>query len=429
MNIWNALLPVLLLASSLLFPAAQAANIPLSQDPGRVLYQVYIESFKDAQADGKGDLHGLIAKLDYLKALGISGLLVMPVFESDDGMGYIPRDFYAVRSDYAGPGTPEERELILSNFIEQAHARDIKVYLDAPINHISTQSTWFRNSASKTQGFEHHFLWADHPLEGWRVPWEPSSVPSDVWHYNAERKAYFYALFGWGMPEFNHRNAAVVSLFDDFFEHYANLGVDGFRIDAAKHLIEGDTNTVPFVAENIPLLKHYLETVRQRFPHVSFLLEVWSGYDEIEAFPQTSGDVKFDFPYMGSLRDSLKYNHPYGVRNVLQHFMLSQNTFSPGQRIVFAGNHDIPRLRTFCQDDAPKAQLGLALTLTLPYVPLIYYGDEIFMAGDYIRYPKNPEKNRNDVCMPMLWTPEPNAGFTSTSVQLGNGWNKRIQED
>ncbi|HAR43177.1 MAG TPA: hypothetical protein DCS07_11215 [Bdellovibrionales bacterium] len=429
MNIWNALIPVISLASILVSLPAVAAKIPLSQDPSRVLYQIYIESFKDSQADGKGDLAGLVSKLDYLKNLGISGLLVMPVFESDDGMGYIPKDFYAVRSDYAGKGSPEERERVLARFIDEAHARGMQVYLDAPINHISLQSTWFKNSAGKVPGFENHFLWADHPLEGWRIPWEPSSTPKDVWHLNRERNAYFYALFGWGMPEFNHRNPAVVSLFDDFFEHYAALGVDGFRIDAAKHLIEGDTNTVSFVHDNIPLLKHYLEAVRTRFPQISFLLEVWSGYDEIEAFPLTSGDVEFDFPYMGSLRDSLKFNHPYGVRNTLQHFMRAQNTYLPGNRIVFAGNHDVPRLRTLSGNDAQKSELGLALTLTLPYVPMIYYGDEIFMEGDYIRYPKTPDKNLNEVCMPMLWTPELNAGFTSPTTQLGAEWNKRIEPD
>jgi glycosidase len=402
---------------------------PLSDEPNRVLYQVYPESFQDAVLnDGSGDFAGLESRLDYLRDLGITGLLLMPSFNDSGGMGYMVNDFRELRYSYTGVQDPAARETVFKHLLDAAHARGIKVMLDIPINHISNASTWFRDSQAGTRGYENYFLWDDEPRKGWRLPWDEKSGPSSVWHRSTKRKQYYYGLFGTGMPDLNHREPAVQAEILAIFSKYAELGVDGYRIDAAKHLAEGKDNLNPLEPENLALLKYYLSELRKKFPNQSFLLEAWAGYDQFEPYLPESGDIAFDFAYMSALRDSSSHDHPWAVRNALNHLVDVQDRLKPGNRIVFVGNHDMARIRTFLGDSRERTEIAQAATLLLPFTPLIYYGDELFMPGDYV-HSSDPAKNRNGACTPMAWTPAKNAGFTDPSRDLGDDWNKRIHAD
>lgn len=405
--------------------------LPLSDEPERILYQTYVESFFDGgePRDGCGDFQGLTAKLDYLKDLGVTGLLLMPICEGR-GMGYIPRDFMLIRRDYANEVDAAARDAVFRALTEAAHARGIKVLLDLPINHISMHSTWFRRAELRDPEFANFFQWRDEPAKGWRVPWDWDTKPEDVWLWSRDRQQYYYALFGADMPDLNHRNPAVQKAIMDVLKHYASLGADGFRIDAAKHLVEGDDNLAPHDPENHELLKNYLEELRESSPHQSFMLEAWSNrYEDFEPFLPDAGDVVFDFAYMEALRASVLHKHPWGIRRALKHLEKTQTKFKPASHVVFVGNHDVPRIRTFLEDDQARTELAHALTLSLPFPPIIYYGDEIYMPGEYVRS-NIPGKNRNGVCTPMAWTPEQNAGFTDASVMLDKAaWNKKLHAD
>ena len=401
---------------------------PLSQEPSRILYQIYVESFQDdALDDGAGDFKGVQRRLNYLKKLGVGGLLLMPIFDSD-GMGYIPHDFFVMRRDYGGSDDSLQREQAFRRLTNAAHRAGIKIFLDSPINHIDKGSDWFKNSAARKPGFENDFVWADKPKEGWKIPWVPTSKPEDVWHFDDTRGQFYYALFGWGMPDLNHTNPTVQKKLDSFFEKYSALGVDGFRIDAARHLIEGETNSDFRFPANLELLRNYLTTLRKRHPDQSFLHEVWSNDEDIELYIRDAGDVAFDFPFMETLRDSVLHDHPWAVRQTLDHYEKTQDQYPPGSRILFPGNHDVPRIRTAMDNDSSRVELAMALTLTTPFIPQLYYGDEIYMPGEYFRS-EVPGKTRNEVCTPMAWTPGKNAGFTRPEFELGDSWNRKIHSD
>jgi|GEM_PF-4698680 len=399
----------------------------LSREPQRILYQVYVESFKDGVlGDGGGDFTGLGSKLDYLKDLGIGALLLMPIFKGD-GMGYIAHDFWEIRRDYSGATARESSYAALRDLIAAAHARDIQVHIDFPLNHIWVGSDWFKRSSSSESGFENWFLWAPRPVAGWRLPWREDSVPDDVWHSDPGSQKFYYGLFGSGIADINHGWPAVRAEMDRLFEMYLSLGVDGFRIDAAKHLLEGhDHNLNEVLPANRDLISGYFERARAKHPDVSFTLENWSGYEVIDFYLPRAGDLAFDFPYMHGLRDALKHGHHGSLRDALTHISRSQSTIATHNRISFMGNHDVPRIRTEVDGNIDKIELGMALTLSLPMLPMIYYGDEIFTPGRYVR---KSDGDINEVCTPMAWNNQKNAGFADPSFNLGEGWNKKIHSD
>jgi alpha-amylase len=403
---------------------------PISEEPHQIIYQIYVESFFDgALKDGSGDFSGVEAKLDYLShTLGVTALLLMPIFDGW-GMGYIANDLHLLRADYGGSSQPLERERAFQNLVSAAHSRGMKILVDMPLNHISTDSNWFRLSESRAPGYEDYFLWSDRPKLGWRIPWEINSGPASVWHWNPVRHQYYYGLFSSSMPDLNHTHPSVQKETLSIFKKLSAWGVDGYRIDAAKHFVEGNDNLNPLEPANLAILEYYLKTLRSEFPGKSFLLEAWSNqHSQFEPFLPNSGDVVFDFAYMETLRDSLVHRHPWAVRKSIKHLEEVQGRYLPGNRVIFSGNHDVPRLRTLLKNNRPQVELAQALTLSLPFTSMIYYGEEIFMSGDYIRS-NQPGKTRNEVCTPMAWTPHINAGFTDPTVVLGNTWNKKLHSD
>jgi len=146
-------------------------RVPLSDEPQRVLYQIYLESFQDeALGDGCGDFAGLKKRLDYLQKLGVGGILLMPITDSD-GQGYITQDFFALRKDYGGSADLKKREEAFVSAVAAAHKRNIKVFIDLTLNHMSRDSKWFQQSAKRVAGYKDFFVWSKTPKRGWRLPW------------------------------------------------------------------------------------------------------------------------------------------------------------------------------------------------------------------------------------------------------------------
>ena len=124
-------------------PGTQAGQMFWWNDT--VFYEVFLRSYKDSNGDGKGDINGLIEKLDYLNDgdpstttdLGVTGLWLMPIMDSPSYHGYDVVDFYTVETDY---GSNED----FKRLMDEAHKRGIRIVIDLVINHTSTQSEWFK---------------------------------------------------------------------------------------------------------------------------------------------------------------------------------------------------------------------------------------------------------------------------------------------
>lgn len=198
----------------------------------RVFYEVFVRSFADASGDGIGDLRGLIDRLDYLNDgnpatdsdLGVDGVWLMPVFEATSYHGYDTTDYRRVEPDY---GTAED----LRALVEAAHARGIAVILDLALNHTSNEHPWFRASAAGDPVYADWYRWLDND-PGW-----PPVAGGPPWHRLGDR--FYYGAFGPGMPDLNLEHGPVTAELTDIARSWiAETGIDGYRLDAAKHLIE-----------------------------------------------------------------------------------------------------------------------------------------------------------------------------------------------
>jgi alpha-amylase len=431
--------PVALSATSLA-RRDPGATTPLSDEPAHVVYQVLVRSFWDGwwSGDGTGDFQGVTAKLDYLADLGVDALLLMPIYPSTGGMGYVPTDLFDVDPGY---GHKED----FAALIAAAHTRNIRVIVDTPMNHIGDSSTWFQRARQKdcegnsdASPYCRYFYFArdpatTFPFKSWHKPWDwDRTTTADVFQHpwgfdpNRDRNEQYYATFSPQMPDLafwdfdrDTFNAPVVDEMKRFFATWGSMGVDGYRIDAAKHLIEGPTTNVPpSTPHNLELLRGLLANARNTRAGTSFVGEIYSGTEEIESYLPDATDMVLDFPYMYAIREGLDWggNNADPVRRLLQHYEATQDRLARGHRLVFAGNHDVPRLWSYFNGDLDKIRTAHFLALLAPEPVSLFYGEEVGMEGIVKR--ANPQANPPilqdivDTCRAFPWDGDsPAVGF------------------
>ena len=194
----------------------EIASYPLHPDwKYGAFMQIYVRGYKDSDGDGVGDLQGIIDSLDYLHDLGITGIWLMPITESEDrDHGYAVRNYRAVEADY---GTMAD----LQGLLASAQRRGIGVVLDYVINHASAQHPLFRSAAASPRSPHRDlFVWAPGAgPPGWEIfgrnPWHPADAGN--WSY--------FAPFWSGMPDFNLRSAAAVRFHRDNIRFWLNKQV------------------------------------------------------------------------------------------------------------------------------------------------------------------------------------------------------------
>ncbi len=378
----------------------------------RVFYEVFVRSFKDSNADGIGDLQGLIEKLDYLNDgdpsttsdLGVTGLWLMPVAESPSYHGYDVTDYRTIEADY---GTNED----FKQLVEEAHKRGIAVIVDMVMNHTSSQHPWFREAAYPGSTTENWYIWSD-TNPGYKSPWD-----TDVWHqppvgdlqalraYHTQYD-YYYGLFWYGMPDLNYRNGAVTQEMFDILSYWlTDMDVDGFRLDAVRHLIEdgADQENTPETHTWLQNFDNYVHTV---YPDALTVGEIWDETAEVAPYVPDELDIAFEFKLAEAIIASLNAGENSQLVNQAQEVL---KTYPEGQFAPFLTNHDMTRVMSQLGGDAEKAKAAAALLLSHPGVPFLYYGEEIGMTG------VKPEDI--NVRLPMRWDGTETAGFTT-----GNPW-------
>jgi alpha-amylase len=361
----------------------------------RVFYEVFVRSFKDSNGDGKGDLQGLIDKLDYLNDgnpatttdLGITGIWLMPIQQSPSYHGYDVSNYMTVEQDYGN--NPKFIE-----FMQAAHARGIKVIIDMVMNHTSDQHPWFISSKTPTSDKRDWYIWED------TDPNTPGPFANDPWH--ASGGDWYYGAFTGSMPDLNFYNPDVHTAFEEVAEFWLNdMDVDGFRLDAVKFLHENGTMT-----QNTPETIAYWQEFRAYYksvkPDAFAVGEAWDLTSIAAQYVNNNGlDYCFEFELADAIVNGMNSGSATDLTSQMEEVMKAYPFLQFG---TILGNHDTNRVMSTLSSDMPKMKAASALLLTLPGIPYIYYGEEIGMTGI-----KPDELIRK----PMQWTGTAGAGFTT----------------
>ncbi len=378
----------------------------------RTFYEIFVRSFYDSNGDGIGDLRGVIEKLDYLNDgdpttttdLGVTGLWLMPIMESPSYHGYDVVDYFTVEQDY---GTNQD----FKDLMAAAHERGMVVIVDMVLNHTSTENPWFEASSAGDPQYADWYVWSETDL-GTR-----SSSGGQTW-YPAHGR-YYYALFWSGMPDLNYNTPAVTEEVDQISKFWLDdMGADGFRLDAIRHLYE-DFDAQPPVLQNAPAtlqwLTSYHEFVKSLNPDALMVGEVWDSSANIAPYVGDKIDIAFEFDFAAAIIAAAQSGN---ADNLLRVQSTVLKTYPFEQYATFLTNHDQNRVMSQFVGNTGTAKVAASILLTNPGVPFIYYGEEIGMQGT-----KPDERIRT----PMQWDDsKPAGGFSAVTPWEGMaiGYNR-----
>lgn len=382
-----------------------------------VFYQVFVRSFADSTSgplanDGIGDIRGLIEHLDYLndarvsekkptsaKSLGVTGIWLMPMHPSPSYHGYDVTDYRGINPQY---GTMDD----FKELVKACHERGIKVVIDLVLNHSSDLHPWFQDALrGKLPEREYYLFQPENP--GWKGPWKQT-----VWHPEVEQAViggkqrpgsgpFYYGLFSRHMPDLNYRNPEVTREMLDVVRFWLkDVGIDGLRLDAIRHLIE-DGQKQENTPETHTWLQKYFKAVKEANPKAMSVGEVWTSSAIASSYVSDQLDLVFEFDQSFALVKSAQTGvarHAREARGKLSRF------YPPNEFASFLTNHDQPRIATEVKGDAAALRAAASALLMGPGVPFVYYGEEIGLTG-----PKPDEKIRT----PMPWSGTAFGGFST----------------
>lgn len=397
-----------------------------------VFYQIYPQSFKDSNGDGIGDIQGIISKLDYVKWLGVNAIWINPCFESSfKDAGYDVTDFYHVAKRY---GTNDD----LKRLFVEAHKRGIKVCLDLVAGHTSIDHPWFKESQKATSNeYTDRYVWTNDSTI------KPNRYVSGRFDRNGTFLKNYFDIqpalnYGFGKPDPSHPWEQPVTApgpqktrkeLMHIMDFWMKMGCDGFRVDLASTLIKNDPDRVE--ADKLwAEIRHHFQ---DRFPEGALIAE-WSdpatsikaGFmmDFIMAFGNDGYSSMF-FNKVGTYRHDTCYFSldGNGTPSLFVDYYMKQlkAVGNTGYVCVPTSNHDFQRPNAGPRDTEDQLRTVTAFIMTIPGVPLFYYGDEIGM-----RYlPDMPNKegsvvkkgNRAGSRTPMQWDASAGAGFSTADQQ------------
>ena len=310
----------------------------------RVMYLTFIREFYDSNQDGEGDFVGMVDKMAYLAELGVNAVWIMPVLPGPTTHGYAATAQFDTEEDY---GTAEQYEAL----IEAAHAFGIEVLMDLVANHTSVEHPFLRQGQNNTQS----------PLHNWYA-------------YNPDG-TFRYAFNFVALPDMDSNNPLVRRSVVDMVRWAMDRGVDGVRADIAgftgltlwedvRYLVKSRNPNGVLLAELIPPTPEYFD---QRFDLAYDPETFWATRDGLAG----SGDLANIDNGLKRAQTFLSRASSARVRALNQKDMLWMR---------YLDNQDEDRFLLRAGNDLRRVRVGAATLMTLPGIPLVYYGDEVGIA-------------------------------------------------
>jgi alpha-glucosidase len=401
-----------------------------------VVYEITPISFQDSNGDGKGDLRGLLSRIDYLAWLGVDAVWLTPIYPSPMlDLGYDIRDFCDINPLF---GSLDD----FDRLVAMLHERGMRIMLDFVPNHTSDQHPWFRESrCSRMSAKRDWYAWADPAPNGGPPNNWLSRFGGSAWEWDEQTEQYYYHSFLLEQPDLNWRNEEVRHAMAEVLRFWLRRGVDGFRVDASAVLAEdallrddppnpeSDADTPPpqrlrrIFTDDRPESLAYLEEIRtviDEFDDRVLAGEVQGKTDRIGHF-YGNDKPRLHLPLNFCLLDS-----PWDAFSLQAHIDAYFNAIPTGAWPDWViGGHDKSRVAS--KIGQARARVLAMLVMTLRGTPFMFAGDELGM--EQVPIPPNCvqdpfEKlvggyglNRDPERSPMRWDDSEHGGFTS-----GNPW-------
>ncbi|XP_014259045.1 probable maltase [Cimex lectularius] len=415
-----------------------------------VIYQVYPKSFQSTTGNGTGDLKGVIARLPYLKDLGVDAVWLNSFYPSEskaDG-GYDVSDYEGVDPDF---GTMNDFKLL----VEKCHNLSMRIILDFVPNHSSVEHEWFKKSVKREEPYTNFYVWRDPgptglfsneamPPNNWM-----SVINGSAWTYNKERNQFYLHQFLPQQPDLNYSNPEVMGKMEDVLRFWLQRGVDGFVVDSAFALWEDQAfRDEPPIAPGVPVtdyssLKHvYTADQDKNFDILADFRRILDEYykkDGVERLMITESYTKdaltlkkyygtkdkqvAHFPFNFFPLMTMKADH-VGVhwKNMVETWFYLFPLVEYWPNWVM-GNHDHNRLSSrFSPEHTDIINIALMST---PGTFVNYYGDELALEDSFVRRDEAQDlqgllaqpdqfyrKTRDPERGPMPWNKTENGGFS-----------------
>jgi alpha-glucosidase len=407
-----------------------------------VIYQIYPRSFMDSNGDGIGDLPGITSKLDYLAALGVTGLWLSPVYPSPFyDFGYDITDYENVDPLF---GTLADFDTL----VKEAHARGLRLILDLVMNHTSHLHPWFMESrASRDNPRRDWYLWGNPAPDGGPPNNWQSVFGGSAWEYDAATGQYYYHQFLKEQPDLNWRNPVVRARLWEMMRFWLDRGVDGFRLDVIQSFIKDDQlrDNPPTWRPEAPGLGlraydrqiHIYDRDRMEMQDIlRDLRRVLDAYPErmavgeadlLETAVRYTGDDKLHLTFNFDFNKQNQRELPWLPRSFQKSIQRYESMLPPdGWPCYVLSNHDTTRHVTRLgggRFSDERAKVAATLLLTQRGTPFLYYGEELGMPNTLIPREELQDpigirywpfyQGRDGCRTPMQWDAGENAGFTT----------------
>lgn len=339
-------------------PAAPAATLD-----DELVYHIFVRSFRDSNGDKIGDLNGITASIPYLQSLGVTAVLLTPLYPSRVYHNYFATDFTGIDPEF---GTMADYRRLVAAL----HQHGIKIYLDMEFQYLAEGHPWWAAALKdRNSPFADFMLWRDR-AEGIAEdgPFGLREIP----HFGRDTfgvttvaltappvRAYFDRyMLDWVDPNRDGR-------FDD--------GVDGFRLD---HMMDDLDDRGLLTNLFTGFWKPMFDKLRAVNPRLTFIAEQadWSNYGE-DYLKRADTSAIFAFPLYKAIRQ-------FDRAAIVEAIKRTEAATPPGKhQLIFAENHDVSRIASDPLITPEKLRTAAALAFFLKETPILYYGQELGMRG------------------------------------------------
>ncbi|GGD46079.1 alpha-amylase family glycosyl hydrolase [Aurantiacibacter arachoides] len=403
-----------------------------------VIYQVYPRSFNDGDGDGIGDLAGIIARLDYIAALGVDAIWLSPIFPSPMAdFGYDVADYCGIEPLFGDIET-------FDRLLAQAHRRGLRILLDFVPNHSSDQHPWFQESRSSRDNPKRDwYIWRDAKPDGSPPNNWISDFGGSAWEWDEATGQYYLHAFLSEQPDLNWRNPQLKAAMIDVLKFWFDRGVDGFRIDVLWHIVKAEglpdnppnPDWTPDRTERDRLIQRHstdqpeahaisaeFRALADQYNDRLLVGEIFLPHDRHARWYGTVDRPQVHLPFNFQLIESAW--DADGLRDLMAQYLDSLPPHGWPNWVL--GSHDAPRIAGRVGE--AQARVAMMLLLTLRGTPTLYQGDELAIGKveippDRIRDPQHFRQPALDIGRdpsrtPMPWDASPNAGFSAAEPWL-----------